>query len=55
MKYDVIIYIAENLREIFEPDSDVIRVNGLTEEDAKMLAKILIEHDRNICLLPYEE
>nr|DAV00797.1 MAG TPA: hypothetical protein [Bacteriophage sp.]DAW12808.1 MAG TPA: hypothetical protein [Caudoviricetes sp.] len=57
MKFDVIIHNAINIQDIFSDplENDAIQVDGLAEDEAGDLARILTNHDVGVCLIPRKE
>lgn len=55
MKFDILLYTCDNLFDAGVDGESLIRINGLSEEDAGTLASVLAGTNVNVCLLPYKE
>lgn len=56
MKYNVWIYDCENVLDIDDVDTSILRLESIDQDTLERLAKIFGAHGINICAFPiYEE
>ena len=55
MKYDVLIMDTDNLADAFDIETNCIRLNGMTPQNAEALYDILAQHEVTVCFLPHKE
>ena len=55
MTYDVIIMDTDNLADAFDIETNCIRLNGMTPQDAEALSDLLAQHEVTVCFLPHKE
>ena len=55
MKYDVLIMDTDNLADAFDIETNCIRLNGMTPQDAEALSDLLTQHEVTVCFLPHKE
>lgn len=57
MKFDVIIHNANDIQDIFSDPvgNDAIQVDGLSEDEAVDLSRILTNHNVGVCVFPHKE
>lgn len=55
MTYDVLIMDTDNLADAFDIETNCIRLNGMTPQDAEALYDLLAHHEVTVCFLPHKE
>lgn len=50
LKFDVVLYTAENFLDAIDMAGNTIRIDGLTNEDAGELIRVLAAYPINICV-----
>ena len=55
MTYDVLIMDTDNLADAFDIETNCIRLNGMTPQDAEALSDLLTQHEVTVCFLPHKE
>ena len=55
MKFDVLLYTCDNLFDAGEDGNDLIRLNGMTPQNAEALYDLLAQHEVTVCFLPHKE
>lgn len=55
MTYDVLIMGTDNLADAFDIETNCIRLNGMTPQDAEALSDLLAQHEVTVCFLPHKE
>ena len=55
MTYDVLIMDTDNLADAFDIETNCIRLNGMTPQDAEALSDLLAKHEVTVCFLPHKE
>ena len=55
MGYYALIYDCENILDVNEPDSNMIKIEHLTKDEADALTDIMTRRGVSICLIPHKE
>lgn len=57
MKFDAIIHNANDIQDIFSDplENDAIQIDGLAEDEAGDLARILTNHNVGVFVIPHKE
>lgn len=55
MTYDVLIMDTDNLADAFDIETNCIRLNGMTPQDAEALSDLLAQHEVTVRFLPHKE
>ena len=55
MKYDVLIMDTDILADAFDIETNCIRLNGMTPQNAETIYDLLAQHEVTVCFLPHKE
>lgn len=57
MKFDAIIHNANDIQDIFSDplENDAIQIDGLAEDEAGDLVRILTNHNGGVFVIPHKE
>ena len=55
MIYDVLIMDTDNLMDAFDIETNCIRLNGMTPQNAEALSDLLAQHEVTGCFLPHKK
>ena len=55
MKYDMLISDCDSFADAFKDGSNLIRINGLGQNEMEVMSGILERHGVLFCLFPYKE
>ena len=55
MTYDVLLMGTDNLADASDIETNCIRLNRMTPQDAEALYDLLAQHEVTVCFLPHKE